>query len=595
MVPVLLLGVLPLVVSCAATPARPAGRSLATSASCPGVSVYPSPGTRTAAQTTQISFRNIVPASLHEGQVQITGSKSGPHTGSWLSDSDHDGASFYPAQEFAAGETVSVSTELQICGSRGTFFSFGIAVPPPTLAKPPTVAAAPTPALDQPTVSYASIPGVKVPKLKVTVPASFGSGYIFESPQGGTVLGGPMIVNGQGQLVWFAPLPPTVVATDFRVQRYQGKPVLTFWEGKITDGHGAGEDIVMNSSYQVIKTIQAGNGYSADLHEFLLSFSGDTAWITAFNTIGWDVNSEGGTQRGAVLDGIVQEVDVSTGNVLFEWHSLDHAPLSLSNQTYADTAVYDYFHVNSIDPLSSGLVLISSRNTSTVYGVATATGKVLWRLGGKRSSFQMGPGAKFAQQHNAVMESSDTISIFDDEDANPSMAPGRAIVLRLNFPAGRATLERAYSHHGLLVPAQGSVQILTNGDVFVGWGSGNYTSAYTKSGKLLFDAHYGTTFTSYRAYFYRWVGTPTTPPSLATSTDPAGDLNVYASWNGSTQTRSWRVLGGPDAANLTTLATVKSAGFQTAIHLSSAQAVVQVVALGAHGQVLSSSEVVTAS
>jgi hypothetical protein len=599
--PWLLLALAPLLASCASTstPAStPAssGKPLATSAACSGVSVYPSPNTKTASPTTQISFRNISPSTISDGAVTVSGSNSGSHAGSWVADSDQKGANFYPTKKFTAGETVTVSTALPICGTSSTTFTFGVAVPAGPLIKARTTTPTPTPKLDQPTTTYASMPGVKVPKLKVTVPSSLGGGYIFESPQGGTTLGGPMIVNGKGQVVWFDPLPPQVVAADFRVQTYQGKPALTFWEGKITVvGTGIGEDIIMNSSYQVIKTIRAENGYSADLHEFLLSNSGTVDWTTSFNTIGWDVKPNGGAKNGAVMDSIVQEIDIATGNVLFEWHSLDHAPLKLSNQIYSNTAVYDYFHVNAIDPLKSGIVLVSSRNTSTVYGIAQDTGQVLWRLGGKESSFTMGPGASFDLQHNSVMRGTNTISIFDDEDVSPKDAPARAVFLHLNFKSGKATLERAYTDSGLVVPAQGNVQLLANGDVLVGWGSGNATTEFSKSGKLLFNGYYGTTLTSYRAYLEKWVGTPTTAPSVATSKGSNGDLTVYASWNGSTQTRSWEVLGGSDAANLTTLATVKSNGFQTGIQLTSAPALVQVVAEGDDGQALRSSATVSTS
>jgi hypothetical protein len=128
--------------------------------------------------------------------------------------------------------------------------------------------------------------------------------------------------------------------------------------------------------------------------------------------------------------------------------------------------------------------------------------------------------------------------------------------------------------------------------VFVGWGSGSYTSEYSRSGKLLFDAYFGKTVTSYRAYLFNWVGTPTTPPSVAKAKEVGGGLTVFASWNGSTQTSPWEFLGGPDAANLSPLATVKKSGFQTAIRLKAAPAMVQVVAEDASGQSLSSSAVI---
>jgi outer membrane protein assembly factor BamB len=513
-----------------------------------------------------------------------------------VADSDLDGASFYPTVGFTSGETVTVSTNRHICGTSGDSSKFRVALPAASLATAPSAAPSPTPALDQPTTTYISMPGVKVPKLKVTVPSSLGGGYIFESPQGGTKLGGPMIVNGKGQVVWFTPLPPEVVAADFRVQTYQGKPVLTYWEGRIINGHGVdGEDIIMNSAYQVIRVIKPGNGYTPDLHEFLLSSSGSIAWLTAFNTVGWNLKPEGGPKNGAVLDGIVQELDVATGNVLFEWHSLDHVPVQLSSVAYADTSAYDYFHVNAIVPLATGTILVSSRNTSTVYAIALPTGEVLWRLGGKQSSFKMGSGASFALQHNPQMHGASTISIFDDEDNPPADAAARAILLKLNFKSRSATLERAYGHKGLLVPAQGNIQILANGDVLIGWGSGHYTSEYSSSGKLLFDGYFGTSVSSYRAYLYKWVGTPAAPPSIATAKDGSGGLTVYASWNGSTQTRKWEVLGGPNATDLTPLATVKRGGFQTDIHLTTTPAAIKVVAEAADGHALGSSAVISPS
>ncbi|MGH7704528.1 MAG: arylsulfotransferase family protein [Candidatus Dormibacteria bacterium] len=569
----------------------PSGKPLPTSASCSKVSVYPSPGTRTASTTSQISFRNVSPSALSAGHVQVSGSQSGDHSGRWVADSDGRGASFYPSTPFQAGETVRVKTGLHICGAARSTFRFTVARPPATPPKAPGKSGPPPTKLDQPVETFASLPGVQVPKLEVKVPNSLGGDYLFETPHGVTTLGGPMIVDGKGNVVWFQPLPPEVIATDFRERTYKGKPVLTYWKGQVITGHGEGEDVIMNSSYQVIKTIGPGNGYQADLHEFLLTSQG-TAWVTAYQTVGWNLQAVGGPQDGAVLDGIVEEVDVASGNVLFEWHSLDHVAISLTNQSYSAGTPFDYFHVNSIDPLKSGVVVISSRNTSTVYSVAQATGRVLWRLGGKASSFRMGRGTGFNLQHNAVMRGPNSISIFDDEDAPQSKKPARGILVHLNFGKRRASLEHAYQHGTLLVPAQGDVQLLPGGEVLVGWGSGSYTSEYSKSGKLIFDAYFGSSINSYRAYAYSWVGTPTTAPGVATSTSANGGLTVYASWNGSTQTAKWEVLGGSSAEHLTPLATVKRNGFQTTIQLSTSPAKIQVVAEAANGKELGRSEVV---
>ena len=570
------------------------GVALDPTASC--ASVYPSPGTHTASTTTQVSIRSVASSSMMSAQVGIVGSKSGHHSGRWIADSDGDGASFYPNAPFAAGEAVTVTVGVPICGATHAQTTFSIAVPPGPLA-PATTPTTPPPetAPDQPTLTYASMPTVKIPKLAVKVPANFGGQYIFETPRGGTTPQGPMIVDGKGQVVWFGPLSGSSAATDFRAQTYDGQPVLTWWEGGINPQTGApsgGRWVIMNSHYQIIKTVRPGSGYASDEHEFLLSPSGTTAWLTAIHLVGSNLTAMGGPTNGAVIDNVAQEIDLATGNVLFEWHSLDHVPVTDSYMGYTPSADFDYFHINSIDPQSSGTVVISARNTHAVYAVAQTTGALQWELGGKHSTFTMGPGANFALQHDARMHGANAISIFDDEDAPPRNAPARAIVLSLNFQTKTATLVRALTHDGLKVQAQGNQQILANGDTVVGWGSGSATTVYGPSGTVLFDASFGTTINSYRAYLLPWSGTPTAPPSIAAGTS-AGRVTVYASWNGSTATARWAVRGGSSPAHLTTLATAPRTGFQTDITLSGSPRVVEVIAKDAQGQTLGVSPAIT--
>ncbi|HUY55997.1 MAG TPA: arylsulfotransferase family protein [Candidatus Nanopelagicaceae bacterium] len=588
-----LLLVAPLLASCASgsQPAKSStkGKPLPVSASCSGASVYPSPGSRTASPSTQISFRNVTPAAIEADQVVVSGSRSGTHQGRWVADSDQRGASFYPDKPFSRGETVTVTVTapVSVCGASGGKVSFSIARRAPTLPSAPAPKGTPTPKSVQPTVTYQSQPTVKVPKLSVSVPSALGGGYVFESPKGGNKAGGPEIVDGQGQVVWFDPLPLGESACDFKVQTYQGQPVLTWWQGYITSGHGDGYDVVMNSSYQIIATVRASNGYQADLHAFKISAAGN-AWITVDNELGWDLKSVDGPSDGAVYEGVVQEVDIATGNVLFEWHSLDHVPLRLSAFSYAKGAPYDYFHVNALDPMNNGTVVISSRNTDAVYDVSRTDGRVLWELGGKDSSFAMAAGTRFALQHDAEMHGLHTISIFDDEDAGTHPQPARAIVLSLNYQNRTAWLVWSEQHGQLVVSSQGNVQLLANGDIFVGWGQGSATTEYGPGGKILFKAAYGSAIDSYRAYLFPWTGTPTTAPALAVSKSQTG-LTVYASWNGSSQTQSWEVLGGASASQLQPLATAARSGFQTTIQLASQPAVVQVVARGSAGQPLATS------
>jgi len=598
LLPGCLLAAVPLITGCGSS--SPSTVQSASSATC--ASIYPSPNTHTASATSQVSLRNVSPGSISTSTVTVSGSTTGAHNGKWVPDSDGLGASFYPSSPFAAGETVTVSVGAAVCGANGDTSTFATAVKPGPLAAATKLAAAAPAATAQATRNYITLPGVKIPTLAVKVSGSFGGNYFFETPNGGAVPAGLEIVNGHGRVVWFGALTGGLQATDLRVQTYQGQPVLTWWQGGINSlgEASSGEYVIMNSHYQVIKTFAAQNGYDSDEHEFILTNNDADAWVIGSQATGENLTGLGGPKNGAVIDEVAQEIDLATGNVVFEWHSLDHVPVTDSYLGYTPSADYDYFHMNSIDPLTNGQVVISSRHTRAVFDLNQSTGAIDWELGGNHSSFTMGPDANFAQQHDARMQNANTISIFDDEDAGPTGAPApasspgapaRAILLRLNFTTHTATLVRALTHNGLIVPAQGNQQILANGYVVVGWGSGSATSVFSPSGTLIFDATFGTTINSYRAYLLPWTGTPTTTPSIA-ATSAGGQTHVYASWNGSTQTTGWKVLGGSSSSSLSALATVSRSGFQTAVTLSTSPRYVQVVALNAAGQTIGTSAVI---
>ena len=178
-----------------------------------------------------------------------------------------------------------------------------------------------------------------------------------------------MILDNDGQPVWLCPVRGEEKdAMDFKVQRYRGEPVLTWWEGVHT-GYGQGDYLILDNSYREVARVRAGNGYDGDHHEFLITPE-DTALLTIYHKVPMDLSSVGGPKDGTVLDGIVQEVDIETGEVLFEWHSLEHVGLDESELRY------DYFHVNAIDVDHDSNLLISSRNTSAVYKVDRRTGKI---------------------------------------------------------------------------------------------------------------------------------------------------------------------------------------------------------------------------
>ncbi len=555
------------------------------------VSVYPVPGDLVASPGSQIAFRGVSPKRLTD--IVVRGTKTGLHRGRIEADSDGRGGSFLPDQPFAPGERVTVQTHLKIAGVKHGTFEFTVADPASAL---PPGGLAPAPRVPGDLLHFYSQPDIAPPAIElVRQEPSAPGGDIFITPQQDPGQNGTMIVSPSGQLVWFHSVPNGQLATDFRVQRYDRAPVLTWWQGQVRGGVGFGEDVVMNRSYRQVATIQGANGLKPDLHNFQLMPNG-TALITAYQPVWWNASSINGPRRQVVLDSVVQEVELRTGLVRFQWDSLDHVPLSDSYAPLprSPDAAYDYFHVNSVSPAPGGRLLISARTTWSVYELDPRTGRVAWELGGKHPSFRPDPGVAFAFQHAAsfVPGRSNMVSVYDDGAGPPKVAKqSRALTIRLNYRRMTASLVHAYEHSpSILSFFEGNVQNLGGGKQFVSWGDSPYFSEFDARGRLLYDARFVDANTTYRAYVFPWQGKPLTRPSVATSTEGQTET-VYASWNGATDVASWRVEAGPSAKSLSPVATAPAQGFETAVRIVPTE-YVAVQALNASGRVLSSSTAV---
>jgi hypothetical protein len=435
--------------------------------------------------------------------------------------------------------------------------------------------------------SFVSRPDLRPPRLTVLhADARIGDGLLFLSPSEGPGQRGVMIVDNAGEPIWFHPTPTP--AMNFRVAVYRGEPVLTWWQGDTAHGLGDGTHVIFDRSYRRVAQFPAGGGRPADLHEFVLTPQ-NTALVTSWEGADADLSTLGGKRKDRAVGGIVQELAVPSGKVLWEWHSLDHVAIEESRAPFKSP--YDYFHVNSIDVAPDGDLIVSARNTWAVYKLDRRTGEVVWRLGGRKSDFAMGPGTRFAYQHDArIHEGGKTLSLFDD-GAGPQIEPqSRAIVLALDTKRRRATLQRAYTHHpSLLAIALGSMQLLPNHNVLVGWGTEPYLSEYGHEGTLHFDAKLPKGGQNYRVRRQPWAGRPAAPPKLTVSN---GD--GYASWNGATEVAAWRLRTGPAADRLTVESTTPANGFETRLSLPARAAHANVSALDRAGRHLGTSPTVAA-
>lgn len=572
-------------------------KTLVTSAALSGTSVdvSPAPGSVTGNPHTQISFLGAPANEIRD--VSVKGSQSGSHTGRLEAYSQGDGASFLPSRPFAAGEHVRVSATIGSGQGRHVSFSFTVDTPDSAAhVKPfgnPTA-----PAADS--QGFLTLPGVQAPVLTVThADEDPQAGDVFTSNGPGPGRYGALIYDPDGRLVWFDQLKGEEVADDVNVQEYEGAQDLTMWQGRVPNlGFGEGEDLILNNRYEVVARDRGGNGLKPDLHDFQLA--GDRiAYNTAFNPIRCNLTSaEGeGESNGELLDAAIQEVDLKTGLVRWEWHAIDHLSVDESETAAPAGRAWDWFHINSIDPEPDGDVFISARNTWAGYQLEGGSGRILWKLGGLKSSFEMGPGTKTAWQHDGRILPNGEVSFFDD-GANPvEHRQSRAVRIALDMQSMQAHLSSQITHPGtpLLAASQGNVQTLPGGNILVGWGGVPYVSELSSSGKLLFDAHFAPELIFYRAYRHPWSARPATPPAVLANLNNTGEETiVHMSWNGATEVASWRVLAGRARGALQPQTTVPDSGFETMTILPKAKglAYVQVQALNAGGEAIGTSHAV---
>ncbi len=453
---------------------------------------------------------------------------------------------------------------------------------------------------------FVSRPDLKPTAVSFTTKDSTSpSGVVFTAPKSSSgkelTLSGPMIIAPDGRLVWFKHVRGG--AFTFRAQQYEGKPVLTWWQGDVRRGFGYGEGVIYDQNYKQIATVKTGKGQRADLHEFVITPQ-NTALLIAYKPVRGDLRGvRGGKKNDLVMDNVVQEVDIKTGKVLLDWHTFGSiAPSESYHANPKDPAVpYDYAHLNSVEVDSGGNLLVSARATHAVYRINRQTGELMDRIGGKKSDYKMGRGARTAWQHDARLISPTQISLYDNNAVKRttpiSRHQSRGVLLDVDEQNKTVTLARQIRHPDRILQAasQGNMQVLPNGNRFFGWGgSVPYFTEVDPQGKAVLEGKYVKKgIDSYRAWRSPWVGVPTDRPAVAAKRSGAATV-VSMSWNGATEVKTWRIKSGPTATGTAPLATVPWSGFETSMRTATTQPFVQVEALNAAGEVIGTSAAVRA-
>ncbi|KAL4924939.1 arylsulfotransferase family protein [Aspergillus undulatus] len=415
--------------------------------------------------------------------------------------------------------------------------------------------------------------------------------YTFLTPRGDSVeQHGPMILDAQGELVWMKHNWETT--QDFKVQRYRGEDYLTYWEGSQIESRGFGSWYMLDSTYTVRYVINPVGDYGGDLHEFHIT-NNDTALMTVYDPSLADLSPIGGPEIGWILDCLIQEIDLVTGELIFEWRASEHFPINSTFEVFTGEtgnerdSAFDWFHINSVDQDGQGNYIISSRHLHSVSCISRHTGEFLWTLGGKTNDFldlSDGEATDFSWQHDARWhEDSKTLTLFDNSvhAYDDPDAASRAMVIYLDIPNREATLRADYYHPSYINSvSQGNVQVLDDsGRVLVGWGHSAAYSQFSADGLLECNVHFGASaffdfgrVVSYRIFKGDWVGNPQTRPDAAVIGDTA-----YVSWNGATEVTSWRLeswvpeeapnIRAPAVEEITVVSVFDKVSFETEVTL----------------------------
>ncbi|KAL2276176.1 hypothetical protein FJTKL_01338 [Diaporthe vaccinii] len=427
---------------------------------------------------------------------------------------------------------------------------------------------------------------------------------------------GAVILDSTGELVW-RQTGSEIDQNDVRPQVYRGERFLTFQMDGPNGNKSQGHWYMMDQSYTIRYRVRPHEFPHADMHEFQIT-SDDTAVVITTVPIPYDLRSVGGPEHGWLENSYFQELDLETGELLFQWSSIHHFALNTTMEPQDNCrtdpqarfagcgdeqdSAFDYFHINSVEKDSQGNFLISARNIWGISYINGTSGDVLWTLGGGEvndfTDLSDGAGLDFSWQHFARwVEEGKSISFFDNHYHRIGDPPGESSgrVVEVDIPNRTVKLQKAYTHpHHIRAESQGNIQHLENGNYMVGWGSSGAFTEFAAGGELLCDANFGaeaffefSPVSSYRVFRGAWTGRPRYPPSVALDSGRA-----YVSWNGATEVSKWQVeIKNENSQTVRVIAQVFKDGFETVITLppTAPNSMVRVVALDIEGEVLDAS------
>jgi hypothetical protein len=345
-------------------------------------------------------------------------------------------------------------------------------------------------------------------------------GFFFTAPISDTDPQGLQIFNSSGESIFFHEVQDPEFCSDFRIQRYHNIDALTWWQGQnLETGVNCGSGFIHTNHAQIAVS---AHGLCADAHEFQLTHRGSALMIANEITVA-NLTHIGGNDNQSIVNSVVHEIDIASGQLLFEWNAADFVPFTATNVPLPidSTTPWQWFHANAVKVDWDGHLIISSRFTWSIYKVHRITGQILWVLGGKDNQFHGQGNWQFKWQHAPLPLSPNEYLLFDNEfmpgRAKALAHPSRLIRFRLsaNFTV---TLISSYQHqpNDLLVPFQGNGQLLQDGRVVVGWGPKGYVSIFSSAHNETYDAKLNNSYSN-RIYYF-----PSLPQFVSSSLSLSG-------------------------------------------------------------------------
>lgn len=457
--------------------------------------------------------------------LSVSGSKSGKHTGQLSISEDESAFFFVPEYPFTTGERVTVQTTRRLLTREGFVieplrfqFEIGQSTSSSNQSMKITNYTSHKISFDRITYNDHSHFGL-FPKSN-DFPVSFPLPIILQNvnPATGSIFIGTyktgkpgyhlqyvtyiksnqqyiMVLNNKGLPINWQEVAD--MNTDFKLQP---NGHLTYYDFSF------GYYLELDSVLDIIDYYKCGNGYQTNSHELRLLANGH-ALLLGDDRQFVDMSKfvPGGNPNASVLGMVIQELDQQK-RVVFQWRSFDHFSITDATHEELTSDNIDYVHPNAIDLDSDGNILLSSRHLDEITKINRTNGDIIWRWGGKMNQFKfVNDTLRFSHQHSIRLTPTGTYILFDNGNYRENEY-SRAVEYVLDQEKKTATLVWEYRHKpDIFSISMGSIQRLSNGNTFIGWGSAS--QAFTEvhpDGSVALDAKFPDSIVTYRAFKYDW-------------------------------------------------------------------------------------------